>query len=564
VAKEQWATRLGVILAVAGSAVGLGNFLRFPGNAAMNGGGAFMIPYFCALIFLGIPICWVEWSMGRRGGLAGYNSCPGVFGVIWPRPISKYLGALGLLIPMCIYMYYVYVEGWCLGYCYLYVTNTLAECGKDPAKFSEYFKEFVGQNSDGLMVEGGLHRSVVFWIIVFSLNFILIYRGLSKGIESFCKWAMPAMAVCALIVLVRVLTLGTPDPSKPDQSVLSGLGFMWNPDLTKLKDFNTWLAAAGQIFFSLSVGFGVIINYASYLSKKDDVVLSGLTATSTNEFFEVCLGGLITIPAAFIFLGAAGIAGSINSTFSLGFHTLPVVFAYMPFGQLFGFLWFFMLFLAAITSSLSMLQPVIAFLEEAFHIGRHVSVVILGIMTGAGGLFVIYYSQKLGAVDAIDFWVGTLGVFVLAMIQVILFAWVYGVERGLGEAHEGAHIRIPRVFYFIIKYVSPVYLLIVFFGWVFQNLPVRVWGVPLYQLLPTGLQRVYERLLGRPAIVEKVPALIDGGTEFKSVLMIFIALVVLLVMVFLAGRRWRRRGPEPTTIALPGGFPSAEMERDIL
>lgn len=561
-AKEQWATRIGVILAVAGSAVGLGNFLRFPGNAALNGGGAFMIPYFVALLVLGIPICWVEWSMGRRGGLAGYNSCPGVFSVIWPRPISKYFGTLGVLIPMLIYMYYVYVEGWCLGYCYLYLTNRLAECGQDPAAFSAYFKEFVGQNADGLMVEGGLHKSVVFWVIVFSLNFMLIYRGLSRGIESFCKWAMPAMAICAIIVLVRVLTLGTPDAGKPAQSVLNGLGFMWNPDLAKLRDFNTWLAAAGQIFFSLSVGFGVIITYSSYLTKKDDLVLSGLTASTTNEFFEVCLGGLITIPAAFVFLGASGIAGSINSTFSLGFHTLPVVFAYMPFGRLFGFLWFFMLFLAAITSSLSMLQPVIAFLEEAFRISRRTSVVILGIMTGAGGLFVIYYSKNLGAVDAIDFWVGTLGIFILATIQVILFAWVYGVERGLAEAHEGSHIRIPRLFYFIIKYVSPVYLLIIFFGWVFQNLPVRVFGEPLYQLLPAGLQRVYERILGRPEIVEKVPALIDLGTEFKSVVMISIALLVLLVMVFFAGRQWRRRGPQPTTVALPGGFPTAETEPD--
>ena len=117
--------------------------------------------------------------------------------------------------------------------------------------------------------------------------------------------AMSAMAVLAFIVLIRVLTLGTPDPSKPDQSVLGGLGFMWNPDFQALGDAKTWIAAAGQIFFSLSVGFGVIINYASYLSRKDDVALGSLTACTTNEFFEVCLGGLITLPAAFLFLGLA-------------------------------------------------------------------------------------------------------------------------------------------------------------------------------------------------------------------------------------------------------------------
>lgn len=531
--KEQWATRLGVILAVSGSAVGLGNFLRFPGNAAQNGGGAFMIPYFIALLVLGIPICWIEWSMARRGGLAGYNSSPGVFSVIWRNRSSKYFGSLGLLIPLVIYMYYVYVESWCLGYCWLYLTmpEGFAECGKDPSAYSAYFKDFVGQNSNGLVMQGGLHTSVVFWMIVFALNFALIYRGLTKGIESFCRYAMPAMVICAVIVLVRVLTLGTPDAGKPDQSVINGLGFMWNPDMEKLKDFNTWLAAAGQIFFSLSVGFGVIINYASYLSKKDDLILSGLTASSTNEFFEVCLGGLITIPAAFVFLGASGIATSINSSFSLGFHTLPVVFAYMTAGRLFGFLWFFMLFLAAITSSLSMLQPVAAFLEEAFNISRRTAVIVLGLITAAGGLFVIYFSEGLAALDAIDFWVGTLAIFILATIQVFMFIFSYGVDRGLKEAHEGAHMRIPRIFYFIIKYVTPTYLSIIFIGWCWQSLPGRL------------------------------RKLADGGVELYAMIVILIVLSMLLAMIYLAGKHWKRVGPEPTNIPLPGGFPTVEMER---
>ena len=123
-----------------------------------------------------------------------------------------------------------------------------------------------------------------------------------------------------------VLTLGTPNPDLPEQSLVNGLGFLWNPKLDALLDFETWLAAGGQIFFSLSVGFGVILNYATYLRKQDDVVLSGLTAASTNEVFEVGFGGLITVPAAFVFLGASGAAGG---TFGLGFNTLPVVFEYM-------------------------------------------------------------------------------------------------------------------------------------------------------------------------------------------------------------------------------------------
>jgi SNF family Na+-dependent transporter len=128
-------------------------------------------------------------------------------------------------------------------------------------------------------------ETLIFWAIVFSINIWLIYRGISKGIEKFCSWAMPAMAACAMIVLIRVLTLGTPDPSLPEQNVVNGLGYMWNPDFSALGNAQTWLAAAGQIFFSLSVGFGVILNYASYMKRNDvasEVTASAITGCSRS------------------------------------------------------------------------------------------------------------------------------------------------------------------------------------------------------------------------------------------------------------------------------------------
>ena len=122
---EAWATRIGVILAVAGSAVGLGNFLRFPGQAAQHGGGAFLLPYFISLLVLGIPLCWAEWTMGRYAGTRGFNSAPGVFSVIWRNRMAKYVGAFALLIPLIIYMYYVLIEAWCLGYAISYLNGDL-------------------------------------------------------------------------------------------------------------------------------------------------------------------------------------------------------------------------------------------------------------------------------------------------------------------------------------------------------------------------------------------------------------------------------------------------------
>ncbi|HEX8310065.1 MAG TPA: hypothetical protein VF614_02035 [Chthoniobacteraceae bacterium] len=508
--KEEWSGRLGVILAVAGSAIGLGNFLRFPGQAAQYGGGAFMIAYFVSLILLGLPIGWAEWTMGRYAGARGFNSSPGILHFIGGRPVWKYIGVIGAIIPVVIYMYYVYIEAWCLGYAVNFLRgamhfSTAAEAG-------DYWGKFIGIGSDGAAVGFDLNHVGTYLLIVFALNFFLIYRGLSKGIEWFCNIAMPLLIGLGFIVLIRVLTLGTPDPAQPERNVMNGLGFMWNPQKVfveknvggtwkldqelvgaetiataeraaaaapeqqrivihgiwdQLRKPQLWLAAAGQIFFSLSVGFGVIITYSSYLRRKDDVVLSSLTASSANEFCEVGLGGLITLPAAVAFLGIAEVAG--KGTFGLGFNVLPLVFAQMPAGQLFGFCFFFLLFLAAVTSSISMLQPGIAFLEEAMGIGRKASVALLGFITAIGCGFVVWFSKDVKALDTLDFWVGTCLIFVLATIQIIMFGWVLGIEKGWKEAHVGAALRIPRIFKPIMKYVSPLFLLTIFIMWFFLN-----------------------------------------------------------------------------------------------
>ena len=530
-----WGSKIGVVLAVAGSAVGLGNFLRFPGQAAQNGGGAFMVPYFIMLLLVGIPLAWAEWTMGRYAGVRGFHSAPGVFAAICRSRWGSLIGSFALLIPLCVYMYYVVIEAWCLGYAYHYLTGALMQ-GPDPSKYGDFFNNFTGATGKGDALNFGSTNVMIFVGFTFVLNFCLILLGLVKGIESFCKIAMPMMIVCAVCVLVRVLTLGTPEldtaahvklyqskltesaedperhlwlataqfrndevdaakqtasngleflsekqvalkeqldsivagtePVYADQSVQGGLNFMWNPDWSKLLVWDTWLAAAGQIFFSLSVGFGVIVNYASYLRRREDIALSGLTAASTNEFFEVVLGGLITLPAAFIFLGVA--AGTFG-TFGLGFNALPNVFAQMPGGQIFGFLWFFMLFLAAITSSLSMLQPVMSFIEEGLGLNRIGAACLLGILAAGGCSFVVYYSEGLKALDTIDFWVGTFLIVVLATVQSIVYGWVFGAEKGHEEVNTGAAIKVPGFMPFILRYVSPVVLSVILVSTIINN-----------------------------------------------------------------------------------------------
>jgi len=528
--KEAWASRVGVILAVTGSAVGLGNFLRFPGLAAKYGGGAFMIPYAAAFLLLGLPIAWVEWSMGRYGGARGHNSSPGIYRAIWKRKVAPYLGALAMVIPVMIYMYYVYVESWCLAYSIHYLTGQM-DLGSNPGAYERFFHSFVGWDGDGdalsMAGEGILGSAMFFLAVCFVINFVLIYRGLTKGIEWFCKWAMPALVLCALIVLLRVVTLGTPDASKPDQSLINGLGYMWNPStpqatlLQSLANPEIWLAAAGQIFFSFSVGFGIVITYASYLRKDDDVALSSLTAAAGNGFCEVALGGLITIPAAFVFLGFNFVQNP-PGTFGMGFVALPNVFDQMIAGRFFGFLFFFLLFLAAVTSSLSMLQPAIALLEEGLGLKRKASVALLGFVTAVGATFVIYFSRKLAALDTIDFWVGTFCIYVLATIQVILFAWVLGIERGFEELNRGAEIRIPGFVKYVIKYVAPLYLLTIFALWVYKEF--------LNPETATRLKQIRESMIVRLSLG-------------------FILIVVILFLLFIAQsvKRWKaaeQRQPE--------------------
>lgn len=524
--KESWNTRFGVILAVTGSAVGLGNFLRFPGMAARYGGGAFLIPYFIAFLIIGIPLAWSEWALGRYGGKLGHNSAPGIFRGILKRSSGSYLGMLGTVMPVLIYTYYLFVEAWCLYYAWHFLRGTFGTMGGDAEAVGSFFESAVGVNAHGAVFSRDGTLMLLFIFLCFVLNFGLIYRGLSQGIEKFCSVAMPLLVVCAVVILVRVLTLPA-HPAHPDQTVLNGLGYLWNPGqpaevepgleptpinetteiemsetgdealpamnetLAEMETENgeseekaprtfgehlanpeTWLAATGQIFFSLSLGFGLILTYASYLKKDDDVCLSSLTSAAGNGFCEIVLGGMIVIPAAFVFLGPA-LMQDPPGTFGMGFVVLPNVFSLMPAGQFFGFLFFALLFLAAVTSSLSMLQPAIALLEEGLGITRKPSVAILGFITLTGCMFVVWFSKGFMALDTIDFWMANFFIFIFATVQTLVFGWVIGKDKAYRELTSGAEIHVPPWIMVFIRYISPAYLLGIFVLWLFRSMPAR-------------------------------------------------------------------------------------------
>ncbi len=454
--RENWTSKIGVILAVAGSAIGLGNFLRFPVKAASFGGGAFLIPYFIALLLLGIPLAWVEWTLGRFGGQFMHGSGPGILNVTARKPWAKYLGSIGVFGPLLIFFYYVYIESWLLGFCYYSLTGELLQAVQ-AGQISQFFSNYITLKTT---IFSNFPTAIFFFLITFFINFLIIYFGIRKGIEIISEFALPVLFILGMMLFIRVLTV---------PNIGRGLGFMWNPDFSKLLNFRVWLEATGQMFFTLSVGIGAILTYASYVKKKQDIALSSLSANAANEFAEVILGGTIVIPLAIVVYGAHNIQDiATMGTFGLSFNTMPVIFNKIPLGALFQFIWFFLLFIAGVTSSISVLQPGISFFEDEVGLSKKRAVTIVGFFSLIMGL-IAAFGLTCGAVDEMDFWGGTFALVVFGAIEAIIFAWVFGIKRGWQELNQGADIKVPLIYRFILKYVTPIYLIVLLTGYIMTD-----------------------------------------------------------------------------------------------
>lgn len=486
--REHWGTRIGLVLAMAGNAIGLGNFLRFPGQAAANGGGAFLIPCFICLLLMAIPLMWLEWTQGRYGGVRGHGTTPAMFQLMWRHPIAKYLGVLGLFIPTLILFYYSYLGSWTLGYSIktllwqiphvekvqLHEGMSSEEISQTVLKpYNDFLAQYSGSAGDSVFLRPEVFTLVVF-AVVYVLTLWLMARGVSGGIELLAKIAMPLLFLLAIALVVRVFTLG--HPVSKEYGVMDGIAFLWEPkwfverdgkQVFVLLDSKTWLAAAGQVFFSLSLGMGAIQCYASYLRQKDDVTLTGLSTTASNSFAEVVLGASIALPAASAFFGvAAAQAIASQGSFYLGFVSMPAIFSFLPFGNILGFLWFLLLFFAAMTSVVAMCQPVIAFLEDEFGLSRNRAVAAMGVLWLIGVQFAIWIK---GGVDVYDFWSSTFGPPLMALVEVVILMWIFGADKVWEEMHRGALLHVPRFFYYCAKYITPLFLIAILGTWGYEN-----------------------------------------------------------------------------------------------
>jgi SNF family Na+-dependent transporter len=364
---------------------------------------------------------------------------------------------VGLVIPLVVLSYYTILMSWTLAFTWFSITgdywgNTTQEA------MSQYLTSYQ------VISDSSTHSPLVPFGWYFVSMFLTIYvlsKGISGGIEKLAKVGMPILFAFAIILAVRVMMLG---PGDNGVSPVQGLQFIYNPDFSRIGDAKVWLAAAGQIFFTLSVGMGTLQTYASYLSKKDDIALSGVATASTNEAVEVVLGGTIAIPAAVAFFGVAGAMQVAQSgSFNLGFVSMPIVFQGMPMGQLFGAMWFALLFFAGITSSVAMATPIVAFFREEFGMRREPVAWTVGAVAFAFGILSIFWFEY-GFIWEWDYWAGTFGLAVMAFIEVVIFMWVFKPENAWKSIHQGSDIQIPLVFKFIMTYVTPLFLGIIL-GW---------------------------------------------------------------------------------------------------
>ena len=450
-----WGSRVGLVLAMAGNAVGLGNFLRFPVQAIENGGGAFIIPYLVCFLLMGIPLLFVEWSIGRFGGTKGHHSTPFILDSMNKRSLWKYIGVFGIFTNLVVAAYYCYLESWTISYVWHSIADTFG--GKTQGEVANFFGDYVSLNT---------YEPVVFWIVCLLLNTWILSKGLSGGVEKAAKIGMPLLILFGAFLAYKAVTIEAGENGALFDGTL-GLDYLWTPDYATIWESKVWLAAAGQIFFTLSIGMGSIQCYASYVKSKDDIALNAMSAGWMNGFVEIVLGSAIIIPITVGYLGIDGMKELLSEGggLGLGFKTMPYLFEQWGslLGVLAGVAWFGLLFFAGITSSLAMGTPVMGFLSDEFGWKEKNAAWAFGIAVFLLGLPTVLFFNN-GVFDEYDYWAGTVSLVLFALVEIILFGWIFGMDKGWKEINKGAEIKVPIIFKYIIQYVTPLLL-----GWVFIN-----------------------------------------------------------------------------------------------
>ena len=447
--RAQWSSKIGFILAAAGSAVGLGNIWKFPGRAYEGGGGTYLLVYLLVVVFLGIPLMMTELSLGR----AGQSNVVGTFRALGHRRWSwvGWVGVLGAFIITC---YYGHVGGWVLRYVAGYLVDGKLIFADAPG----YFYEMLGLHADG--TASFPWAAVVFAAVFMGLNVLVIVRGVSGGIERFNKIGMPALLALLVVLLFRALTLPGAE---------AGLRYLLRFDLSALS-FETLLSALGQAFYSLSIGMAIMITYGSYLPRTEHIAKNAVIICLMDTLVAM-ISGFIVVPAVFATLGA----DQIGKGGGFAFVSLAGVFEKMPGGRWFALLFYLLLLFAALTSCVSLIEGIVAFLTERFGWQRKratigVSVVLFfigclytcsqaaypikGLWLDASGVSTPAFC------DAMEYLTDRLMIPVCALGSCIFAGWVWKPANVIEEVERcGVRFRLRRIYSVLVKYVAPIAIL---------------------------------------------------------------------------------------------------------
>ncbi|MBU4495473.1 MAG: sodium-dependent transporter [Acidobacteria bacterium] len=444
--RGNWGSKMAFIFAASGSAIGLGSIWRFPLYVGRHGGAVFVLTYIIAVIFIGFTVMLAELAIGRHT----QSNPVGAYKFIKPNSQWKLLGYLGVVTGVFILSYYSVIAGWAAGYLYKTVIGAFRHLGamggaETWATSDRIFKKFAADP---------LQMIICLFVIIFLTSFV-ISRGVKSGIERWSKILMPFLFALIVFLAIRALTL--PGAGK-------GLAFFLNPDFSKMTPA-VILNAVGQAFFSLSLGMGTMLTYGSYISKKDNLVTSAGWVCFSTTLIAV-LAGFIIFPTLFATPGLS--PETFEAETGLMFQVLPITISKLPGGYVFGILFFILLLIAALTSTISMLEVPTAFLVDERKWSRKKAAVIIGIVAfffgipaalSNGGVKILTKWNLMVRMDQVF---GTIALAVGALLISIFVAYVWKAKNAAGEIMLGnTSFRIRPVWMFCIRFVAPVTILIV-------------------------------------------------------------------------------------------------------
>lgn len=439
--RSSFSSRIGFVLAAAGSAVGLGNLWRFPYLAAKYGGGIFLLTYLVLTVIFGFTLMITEISIGRKTRL----SCINAYGALDKR--FKFLGPLAAIVPIVIVPYYCVIGGWVLKYLFEFAVGnglTLAE--------DSYFGNFIAVANPGFL------ESPMPWFVLFVLlTAVIVLFGVNKGIEQCSKFMMPILVVLCVIVAVYSLTL---------PGAMEGLKFYLLPDFSNFS-VSTVLGAMGQMFYSMSLAMGIMITYGSYMKDDNNMV----TSVAQIEIFDTgiaLLAGLMVVPSVVAFNG--GDASTISAGPGLMFGVLPKVFESMGMGTFIGTVYFLLVFFAALTSSISLLETFLSILQDKVNIGRTAGTIVVTVFTIAlGSLSCLGYGplsnisiMGMAFLDFFDFATNSILMPIVAFFTCILVGHVVGTKFVADEVEKhGAKFHLKGMHSFMVRWGCPAIVAII-------------------------------------------------------------------------------------------------------